>query len=218
MRQNDIIPVFPLSLVVFPGHLVPLHIFEERYKRMIADCGSGGGQRPFGISFENEGRMAEVGCAVRVARQGEAAADGAFDIVCRAGSRYRLVEVIDERPYLRGRVEFFEDEEAEADPALRALVATRFRDLADLAADEAGTQIVDGGQVREAAAPGVDDIGAWDVAQRMGLEAARKQVLLEMRTENSRLQHLAEYLEELLPILEERQLRKRRVKSNGHNH
>ena len=50
--QQQIIPLFPLSIVVFPGHLVPLHIFEERYKKMIADCaGAGGPYRQFGISY-----------------------------------------------------------------------------------------------------------------------------------------------------------------------
>ena len=215
MRPNEIIPVFPLSLVVFPGHLVPLHIFEDRYKQMVADCDR---QHPFGISLEGDGKMAGVGCAVRIVRRGEASADGAFDIVCRAESRYRLVEVIDERPYLRARVEFFEDEDDEADPALQALVAARFASLMELAAQEAGTQVVDGGQVRGAETPGVQDTNAWGVAQRMGMESPRKQALLEMLTENARLQHLAEYLEELLPILEERRERKRRVKSNGHGH
>ena len=50
--QEQTIPLFPLSLVVFPGHLVPLHIFEERYKKMIADCADEGGRyRPFGIKI-----------------------------------------------------------------------------------------------------------------------------------------------------------------------
>ena len=216
--QQQIIPLFPLSIVVFPGHLVPLHIFEERYKKMIADCaGAGGPYRPFGISYENDGDVAKVGCAVTVTRRAEANAEGSFDIVCRARSRYRILEMYEDDEYLRGQVEFFEDDEDdEADPALQALVKSRFGSLVDLAAKEAGAQIVDGQGVQEEATKGLEEGDAWAIAQRMGLEAERKQHLLEMTSENARLQNLAEYLEELLPILEARMERKKRAKSNGH--
>lgn len=220
MKDSDpIIPLFPLSLVVFPGHLVPLHIFEERYKKMVADCATAGGDyRPFGISLEQDGRVLDIGCAVTVTRVTEKYEDGSFDVVCRARSRYRTVEAIDDGPYLRGRVEYFEDSAEAVDPALQALVKERFRRLVDLAAAEAGTQILDGEGAKEAAAKGLEEGDSWAIAQRMGLEPGRKQRLLEMRSENARLQHLADYLEELLPVLVERMERKRRVKSNGHTH
>ena len=216
--QEQTIPLFPLSLVVFPGHLVPLHIFEERYKKMIADCADEGGRyRPFGISYDNDGDVAGVGCAVTVMRRAEANADGSFDIVCRAQSRYRLLQGFEDEAYLRGRVEFFEDEEEdEADPALQELVRMRFRDLVELAAQEAGAQIVDGEGVQEDAARGLEEGDAWAIAQRTGMEAARKQQMLELTSENARLQALAQYLEELLPVLEVRLARRRQVKSNGH--
>ncbi len=216
--QQQIIPLFPLSIVVFPGHLVPLHIFEGRYKKMIADCaGEEGRYEPFGISYENDGDVAAIGCAVTVTRRAEANAEGSFHIVCRARRRYRILQVYEDDAYLRGHVEFFDDDEDdEADPALQALVKSRFRSLVDLAAKEAGAQIVDGQGVQEEAAMGLEEGDAWAIAQRMGLEAERKQGMLEMTSENARLQNLAEYLEELLPVLEARVERKKRAKSNGH--
>lgn len=205
---------------MFPGHLLPLHIFEERYKKMIADCaGQDGRYRPFGISWESDGEMATIGCAVTVQRKSDPGQDGSFDIVCRALTRYRTIEIIQEgQDYTQARVEFFEDEEEdEADPALQALVKKRFRSLIDLAAREAGAQIVDGQGVEEEPAQGIEEGDAWAVAQRMGLESERKQTLLEMTSENARLQNLAEYLEELLPVLEARMERRRRSKTNGHS-
>ena len=215
--QKQTIPLFPLSIVVFPGHLVPLHIFEERYKKMIADCTDAGGRnRPFGISYANDGDVAGVGCALVVVRQEEPNENGSFDIVCRARSRYRIVQRIDDGPYPRAQVEFFEDDEEDAaDPALQGLVKSRFGALVDLAAKEAGTQILDG-QDAEEAAKGLEEGDAWAIAQRLGLEPERRQRLLGMTSENARLQNLAEYLEDLLPILEERLARKKRAKSNGH--
>jgi Lon protease-like protein len=220
MTDSAIIPLFPLSIVVFPGHLVPLHIFEERYKKMIDDCaGPGGRYRPFGISLEQDGEVSGIGCAVVVQRRAEPGANGSFDIVCRARQRYRTLEVLTDEDYLQGRVEFFDDDDDDgADPALQALVKTRFRELVDLAAREAGAQIVDGKGVEEEAAQGIEEGNAWAIAQRMGMEPPRKQHLLEMTTENARLQLLAEYLEELLPVLEARMARKTRSKSNGHSH
>lgn len=216
MSEDLVIPLFPLSIVVFPGHIVPLHIFEDRYKRMVADCTGGDVDEPFGICFENDGDIAEVGCAVTVSRITERYADGSFDVICRAGSRYRTVEVFEKRAYLMGRVEYFDDDDGDPDPALQELVRQRFRSLVDLAAEEAGAHIDEGAQ--EEAAKGLEEGDAFAVAQRMGLEPARKQRLLEMRSEDARLQHLAEHLEELLPVLEERMARKRRVKSNGRTH
>jgi Lon protease-like protein len=215
--QTQTIPLFPLSIVVFPGHLVPLHIFEERYKKMIADCTDvAGHNRPFGISYANDGDVAGIGCALVVVRQEEPKENGSFDIVCRARSRYRIVQLIEDGPYPRAQVEFFEDDkDDEADPALQGLVKARFGALVDLAAKEAGTQILDG-QDAEEAARGLEEGDAWAIAQRLGLEPERRQRLLGMTSENARLQNLAEYLEDLLPILEERMARNKRAKSNGH--
>jgi Lon protease-like protein len=220
MASDPVIPLFPLSIVVFPGHMVPLHIFEERYKKMIEDCAQdeADSYQPFGISYENDGDVAQIGCAVTVTRITERYDDGSFDVMCRARSRYRTVEVLGEQPYMTGRVEYFGDDDGDVDPALQELVKQRFRSLVDLAAEEAGAHIVDGEGTQEEAAKGLEEGDAFAVAQRMGLEPARKQRLLEMTTENARLQHLAAYLEELLPVLEERMERKRRVKSNGRTH
>ncbi len=215
--QRQTIPIFPLSIVVFPGHLVPLHIFEDRYKKMIDDCTDAGGRNtPFGISYDNDGDIAGVGCTLVVVRREDPGADGSFDIVCRAGSRYRTTQLIEDGPYLLAEVEYFADDEAdEADPALQGLVKSRFGTLVDLAAKEAGTQIIDGRDTADAAKQ-LQEGDAWAIAQRLGLEGERRQQLLVMRSENARLQNLAEYLEDLLPILEERMERKTRVKSNGH--
>lgn len=215
--HTETIPLFPLSIVVFPGHLVPLHIFEPRYKEMVADCTHGGASRVFGISFEEDGEVAGIGCAVTIMQRRPAEPDGSFDIVCRAQGRYRILEVFEDQAYLQAKVEYFDDDEDdEADPALQQLLKIRFRSLVDLAAQEAGSQIVDGQGAPEEAAEGLEEGNAWAIAQRTGMEGAGKQVLLEMTSENARLQNLAAYLEELLPVLEVRMARKKQVKTNGH--
>ena len=78
-----LIPIFPLELVVCPGETVPLFIFEERYKAMIADCEPAQSEefKPFGISFIDEGKVAKVGCGVVVSEVKNRHPDGSMHIV-----------------------------------------------------------------------------------------------------------------------------------------
>ncbi len=89
------LPIFELPLVLLPGELVPLHIFEERYKRMIAHCLEDG--EPFGIVFrDGEGGARRVGCEARVTEVTERFDDGRLNIIVTGERPFR-----DPRP-LRG--------------------------------------------------------------------------------------------------------------------
>ncbi len=118
------LPIFPLPLVMVPGELVPLHIFEERYRKMLRDVEAGDGF--FGLSyFEPSNDLIEapatgsVGCVAEL-RESELMPDGRSNILTLGIVRYRLNELIDSgEPYLVGDFEFFEDEtgsEAEVEP------------------------------------------------------------------------------------------------------
>ncbi len=138
------LPLFPLGMVVFPNQTLPLHIFEERYKQMIADCAlqrEGEDYGPFGMSFEHEGDIAPIGCAVQVLKVTRRYSNGTFDVICRGAWRYRAIEVEQNvQPYLTARVEMLEDEEAEfADPAMQQLVREHLRRLMDQASQEMGS-------------------------------------------------------------------------------
>ncbi|MEE2657637.1 MAG: LON peptidase substrate-binding domain-containing protein [Candidatus Latescibacterota bacterium] len=214
--MDNLIPLFPLGIVVFPQQTLPLHIFEERYKMMISDCApecEGGSYSAFGISWEEEGEVAQAGCAVVVSKIVRHHSDGSFDIVTNATQRYRAIEVSeDEKPYQPARVEFFDDLEEGVEPHLEATVRERFRTLVELAAREAGAQVPD--TLEE----GLEDLSGGDaftMAMRMGLEARYKQEMLEMESENARLESLSGYLERLLPVLEQRLERKHSARSNG---
>ena len=118
------LPIFPLPLVMVPGELVPLHIFEERYRKMLRDVEAGDGF--FGLSyFEPSNDLVEapatgsVGCVAEL-RESELMPDGRSNILTLGIVRYRLNELIDSgEPYLVGDLEFFEDEaesETEVEP------------------------------------------------------------------------------------------------------
>jgi ATP-dependent Lon protease len=133
------LPIFPLSVVLFPGTPLPLHIFEPRYKRMLSDCLAG--DRRFGITPMAEASAVPepgaVGCVAEV-RVNQDLPDGRSNIVVVGGPRFVLSRLLDESlPYLVAMVEGFEDDASSDPPAedvasLRQLFARYFAGLREL--------------------------------------------------------------------------------------
>ena len=122
------LPIFPLSVVLFPGTPLPLHIFEPRYKRLLADCLLG--DRRFGITPVSGGSEAPgpgtVGCIAEV-RVNQEQPDGRSNIVVIGGARFVLSRLLDEpHPYLVAMVQTFDDE---TDPELAHLDTSNLREL-----------------------------------------------------------------------------------------
>lgn len=118
------LPLFPLHLVLFPGRQLPLHLFELRYRQMLAHC-MANSQR-FGVVAIRAGREAghvpevfEVGTVARIEQVAELP-DGRFDIITRGTQRFRIVRFVEGEPYLRAEVELLEDEPAETEDGERA--------------------------------------------------------------------------------------------------
>lgn len=180
------LPLFPLGTVLFPGALIPLHVFEERYRRMVRDLLAGpDDQRAFGVLAIRQGRevgsagvqaLHPVGCVARL-RRVEPYDDGRFDIVGTGVQRFRLVGVDESLPYLQGEVELLED--PLGDPAEDLVLAV----LSLLARYRASL----------GAGPDTDDrvadptVLSFAVGADTVLDLAEKQRLLEMPTVADRL-------------------------------
>ncbi len=128
--MGETLPLFPLGTVLYPGLLLPLHIFEERYRRLIRDLLAGPEPRRFGVIAIRKGRetgvdgvsaLYEIGCTATLRRVVEHE-DGRFDLVTAGTQRFRLESLDDSRPYLQGEVELMA--EGTGDPAAAALAAT----------------------------------------------------------------------------------------------
>jgi len=145
------LPLFPLGAVLYPGMLLPLHIFEERYRQLVRDLLDGPEPRRFGVIAIRKGRetgidgvqsLYTIGCIAtlrRVARH----PDGRFDIVTVDSQRFRLHGLDQTRPYLRGQVELLAEEPpgAEAaEPAVRATQAA-FREYLDALTEWGGATV-----------------------------------------------------------------------------
>jgi Lon protease-like protein len=154
--MSEMLPLFPLSTVLFPGMRLPLHVFEERYRTLLADLLAGPEPRQFGVIAIRSGRevgatgvaaLHEVGC-VAVIRQVAPHADGRYDLQTVGTERFRLASVDRTLPYLRGEVELLPDGvvepgvaepgAAEAVPVVVRQVQAGFRAYLNALADQGG--------------------------------------------------------------------------------
>ena len=147
----ETLPLFPLGSVLYPGLLLPLHVFEDRYRRLVRDLLEAREPRRFGVVAIREGRetgvdgvsaLHEVGCTATVRRVLKRD-DGRFDLVTIGADRFRLTSLDHSRPYLQGEVEFLPEnigDEAAADRAVAA-VQRAFRTYHDALTSRGVTQV-----------------------------------------------------------------------------
>jgi Lon protease-like protein len=195
------LPLFPLGLVALPTELVPLHIFEERYKTMIGECVER--ETEFGILWLGDDGLRSTGCAVLVDRVLEQLPDGRMNIVCRGTRPFRLVRRVEDRPYPSGFVDWLPDRREEPDPATLEAARAAYRDLVERATDEPPDAERLAGMDAYAMAATVD----------FGLDA--KQGLLDLRSENARLRLVTRLFRAAIKRLELVDRAQERARSNG---
>jgi Lon protease-like protein len=212
------LPLFPLPLVLFPGVPLPLHIFEERYRQMLADVRAG--NNLFGLSYfdlntatNTRPPLGHVGCAAEVV-EAQMMPDGRSNILTVGLIRYRLVEYVEAgEPYLVGRVEFFEDE-----PEDEALLLELARHVAEIFTRIA--RAVRNLNDDRAGLPELPDAEperlSFLVAAAMELDAEAKQGLLELRSGAQRLERISNLLSQVVGNYEERARTHKLAKGNGH--
>ena len=196
----DDFPLFPLDLVLLPHELVPLHIFEERYKTMVASCLEQEGE--FGIVWLSDDGLKEVGCGARITRVLERFEDGRSNILIQGTSPFRLLRRIDALPYPAGEVTLLEDDE-EADPEVAEAVRNRYSALVSEVTDEAPDP-------EELA--GLD---AYGMAATLDVALEAKQELLELRSERARLAQLETLFADALGRIRHAERAAERAKGNG---
>jgi Lon protease-like protein len=197
------LPLFELPVVLLPGELMPLHIFEERYKRMIGHCLEA--EEPFGVVFrDDDGSARRVGCTARVTEVLERFDDGRINIVVTGEEPFKVLERFDAAEYPAGEVEQVEIERegpqdvAEADATREA--------FADLIRRVSGT---------EPEEEDLDRSDAYSIAARVELPVETKQHLLELRSEDQRMRVLGEALRDLVRVLKRSREVAEMAKMNG---
>ena len=199
--REESFPLFPLELVLLPEEVVPLHIFEERYKLMIGSCLEEDSE--FGIIWLADDGLRDVGCSARVAQVLDRMDDGRMNILARGERPFRLNRRIEELPYPAGDVEFLDDDYEDADTDLLEEAHERYADLVEHVTDErpAETQLA--------------ELDAYGMAATIELSAAPKQALLEERSEAARLRVVRELFDLARQRLEQAARTNELARSNG---
>jgi Lon protease-like protein len=192
-------PLFPLGLVLLPGEVVPLHIFEDRYKLMIGECLENGTE--FGIVWLSDDGLKDIGCTATVSRVLDELDDGRMNILVEGSSPFRLLRRIEDLPYPAGDVELLDDgEESTPDGAT---ARERYAELVERVTDER---------------PDTDDLAdldAYGMASTLDFELDAKQGLLELRSEQGRLERLSELFTATLAGIDRAEVAAERARGNG---
>ncbi|MBA2240008.1 MAG: LON peptidase substrate-binding domain-containing protein [Solirubrobacterales bacterium] len=198
------LPIFELPLAIVPGELVPLHIFEERYKRMIGFCLDE--DEPLGILLRDEaGGARRIGCSARVTQVLERFPDGRLDVVVTGEAPFVVLERHESSEYPAGEVKPLRDDEEAGSDGEAAAESAR-------GAFSALVERVSG----EPPDPSdFEDKSSYALAARVELPPETKQRLLELRSESERMQILAKALGALVEALAKSKQIAERAKLNG---
>jgi len=198
----DLLPIFPLELVLFPDTPLPLHIFEPRYKEMIGECLSQ--KASFGVVRAVEKGLAEVGCTAEILEVTKKYDDGRLDILTEGRRRFEIQQIDQDRAFLRAAVHFFDDAPGASAPGEIARAAELQQELMALAGAPEAAVEADHPQL------------SFQLAAALPLDLDFKQTLLGMRSEPDRLKSVIEYYQTLLPRM--RRAVKARKTSGGNGH
>ncbi len=213
--DDFLLPLFPLETVLLPEAPLPLHIFEERYKLLIGEClkakSSGKGQQEFGVLLAKDQEMRTVGCTARIINVTRKYADGRMDLFTVGSRRFELLYTNEEEAYLRGSVEFFDDDvdadipdEQEAQQAIELFrqALQRLHKSTDMPVH----------------LPRPYRHLSFRIAAPLPLELEFKQQILPLRNETERLRRVTRVIEQLITQLDFVQKVRSKAGGNGDIH
>ncbi len=196
------VPLFPLDVVLFPGTPLPLHIFEERYKEMIAECFAE--RSGFGVVRAQREGLAVIGCMARIVRILHEYEDGRLDILCDGGERFEIEQLDNSREFLQAEVDFFADDGDASTRQLREECLALHFEVLELA-----------GVGHQPAHVNLDAPIAFQLAWALPADLGFKQQLLGVRSDSERTQMLCEFYKTMLPKLRIGAVANRVAASNG---
>jgi len=199
-----LLPLFPLEVVLLPGTPLPLHIFEPRYKEMISECL--GTTAPFGVIRALEKGIAEVGCTAEIITVTKEYPDGRMDLICEGRRRFEVVEVNQERSFLRAEVLLVPDDPGETAEEEKLRAIQLHLEILTLA-----------GAVQDLSSADQNQL-SFHLAGSLPLDLDFKQQLLATRSEAQRIHAVAAYLEAILPKLRRASKVREKAGGNGHVH
>ena len=200
----NFIPIFPLSIVVYPGEELNLHIFEPRYKQLITECKVA--NKPFGITPVINNHITELGTLVDIIELSKVYDNGEIDIKTRGNKIFRVLEEIKEVPekLYGGAIVSYPHNKEHGNRLLMQKVINGIRKLHKLL------------KVSNEFKKAEDELWSYDVAHHAGLSLQEEYELLTLFNELQRQEYLKRHLTKVLPVVAEMELLKEKIKLNGH--
>jgi Lon protease-like protein len=202
--MTNLIPIFPLSIVVYPGEQLNLHIFEPRYKQLVAE--SVETKKPFGIPAVVNDKIKEMGTLVKVKEISQVYDDGKMDIKTEGLQVFRMLEMINELPgkLYSGAIVNYPDNDEKGNRVLMQGIVKGIKELHKILNIEKKFTKAD------------EELWTYDVAHHAGMSLQEEYELLELLQEMQRQEYLKRHLTKVIPVLAEMEMLKEKVKMNGH--
>jgi hypothetical protein len=203
--MTNFIPVFPLGIVVYPGEMVNLHIFEPRYKQLVNECHAEG--KPFGIPTIIDNKLNEMGTLVKITEIVKVYDNGEMDIRTQGLRIFRVLEMIKAIPdklFSGAIVNYPDNAEGPGKRELMQKVVDAIRELHRLLNITKDFRKPD------------TELAAYDIAHHAGLSLQEEYELLGLLLEEQRQEYLKRHLSRVLPVIAEMESLKEMVKLNGH--
>jgi Lon protease-like protein len=205
--MQDYLPLFPLNVVLFPEMVLPLHIFEERYKDMVRECLRE--TEPFGVIYAHNQEIERIGCTALITEVVREYEDGKMDILTIGGNRFEVLFFDNEKSYPRGIVDPYDDTAPSALPDREEAgkLMGFYREFCRLLNQTNEAERIE-------ASPSLEN-RAFQMLSRVNVSNDLKQKILVTRSERERVTTLLNYFELLIPKLQFAEQAAKRSRSNG---
>ena len=203
--MTNFIPIFPLGIVVYPGEIVNLHIFEPRYKQLVNECYTEA--KPFGIPTVIDNKLNEMGTLVKITELVKVYDSGEMDIRTQGLRVFRVLEMIKSVPdklFSGAIVNYPDNIESTGKRQLMLKVIIAIRELHRLLNITKDFHKPD------------EELASYDIAHHAGLSIEQEYELLGLLREEQRQEYLKRHLGKVLPVIAEMETLKDKVKLNGH--
>jgi len=202
--MTNFVPIFPLSIVVYPGEDLNLHIFEPKYKQLIKECFDQ--KKPFGMPVVINNKINELGTLVDIVEVSKMYDTGEMDIKTRGQKIFRVLEIINEVPdkLYSGAIVSYPVNTGHGKKLLMTKVIAAIKELHKLL------------KVNKPFPKTEEHLSSYDVAHHAGLTLEEEYEFLSLTNELQRQEYLKRHLAKVLPVVAEMELLKEKIKLNGH--
>ena len=202
--MTNFIPIFPLDIVVFPGEILNLHVFEEQYKQLVTDCHSL--SKPFGIPTVIKDTKTDIGCLVNIDQVVKTHEDGSMDIRTSGVKVFRILEVINDIPdkLYKGAIVNYPQNSCFIQPLMMKKAMRLIRELHLLLHVSKQFNRPD------------EELISYEVAHHVGFSVGEEHDFAGLMNEPQRLQYIINHLNRIIPVVAGTEKLKEKVRLNGH--